>query len=390
VETARDLFDAAPCGILEYQDDGRILAANLGVQRALGYSQEEIAALKFDDLLTVSSRIFHQTHFFPLLRLHGRAEEIYLALKHKEDRPVPMLANAVRGESNGRQRIVCAFMPVHQRQRYEEEILLARRKAEEALNSNEALQRSRAELESRLRELDRNEELLRLNQIMSHDLREPVRKIRTFLGLMLQENVQLLSPNGTFAAQRISASCDRIQSLIQTLQEFLWVDTSEEHVEVVNLEEVLNAARRGIETRAQIRAIPLPAIAGFRSQLKTLFERLLLSAVERAPEGQPVEIEIGCAIVQHNTFRTMPEKYSYADFAQITVRDNGKAFDCRDCNSLFQLLRKSGDGQSHPDLAVCQRIVDNHQGSISLESSERTGTTFTILLPLPGAEGRVL
>jgi phosphoserine phosphatase RsbU/P len=392
VDRLHELFDAAPCGILEFDCQGKISAANAQLLQILGYSAGELESKNFDDLLTVSSRIFHQTHFFPMLKLHGHAEEVYFTLRDKQDKAIPMLTNAsLRGDGLGA-RTVCAFMPVHQRKKYEDEILLARRQAEEALNSNQELTRSRSELESRLRELDhnlamverRNEELLRLNQIMSHDLREPVRKIEAFLGVLLEENRQILNEEGLIAAGRIKAACDRMQNLLQTLQEFFWIDTSNEALALVNLNEVL-AASIASAGRPHVSAVDLPTVQGYPGQLQTLFERLLRSAILRAGDG-PAAIDIGCTIVQQNTFKRFADKYRYADFAQIIVHDNGKPFDCDHCQSLFQLLRKSTEADSHPDLAICQRIIDNHHGSISLQSGREQGATFKFLLPMRLAE----
>jgi phosphoserine phosphatase RsbU/P len=384
----RELFDATPCGILEFDHQGKITAANAHLLQILGYSEPEVEAMRFDDLLTVSSRIFHQTHFFPMLKLHGHAEEVYFSLRDKQDRPIPMLANARLTDHPTGARTVCAFMPVHQRKKYEDEILLARRQAEDALNSNQELMRSRSELETRLRELDhnlamverRNEELLRLNQIMSHDLREPIRKIEAFLGLLLDDAGETLTEDGHNAAGRIKAACARMQNLLQALQEFFWIDTANEPLTLVNLNEVLAAAAANAGGPG-LTAVDLPTVQGYRGQLQTLFERLLRSAVQRATDAAAV-IDIRCTIVQQNTFKRFADKYRYADFAQIIVRDNGKPFDCNNCQSLFQLLRKSTEADSHPDLAICQRIIDNHHGSISLESAGDQGATFKFLLPI--------
>ncbi len=126
------LLDTVPCGFVSFGDDGRILAANATLLRWLGYEPDTLNGRHFETLLPVASRIFYQTHFFPLLKLTGQAEEVYLSLRTAEGGELPMLVNAVRREQNGAFVNDCVFMVVRQRSRYEDEILQARRTAEEA------------------------------------------------------------------------------------------------------------------------------------------------------------------------------------------------------------------------------------------------------------------
>jgi PAS domain-containing protein len=87
--------------------------------------------------LPVSSRIFYQTHFFPLLKMHGVAEEIYLPLHTKAKVVLPVLLNAVRREREGILYNDCVCIPMHQRNQYEDELL----KAKKALQKSEAFVR---------------------------------------------------------------------------------------------------------------------------------------------------------------------------------------------------------------------------------------------------------
>jgi phosphoserine phosphatase RsbU/P len=384
-----DLADAAPCGIVEFTESGAILRANQHLCHQLDYTADEIRSLKFDQILTVSSRIFHQTHFLPLLKLHGHAEEIFLTLRHKSESPIPMLANATLTRRDQRHGvIVCAFIAVPQRGKYEQEILAARRQAEDALHSNAELQTSRAELQKRLLELDanlgalerRNQELTRLGEIFSHDLREPARKISAFTNLIREENFTSLNDASKDALLRIDVACDRISHLLKTLQEFIWIDNDAETPVSVDLREILHGARLAVSGALEVVAGDLPVIHGLSAQLRVLFECLFRSAVARAIDGR-VTVRVTACDVQHNSFRILPGKYNYSDFVQILVADDGASFGCSDCDSLFQLLRKLPEQIAHPDLAICRKIVDNHSGFISLRSPPGEAAVFTILLP---------
>jgi len=126
------LLDTAPCGFVTFSDGGEILAINATLLGWLGYALDTLSGQPVETLMPVASRIFYQTHFFPLLKLTGLVEEVYLTLRTADGGELPVLANAARREQNGGLVNACVFMVVRQRSRYEDEILQARRTAEEA------------------------------------------------------------------------------------------------------------------------------------------------------------------------------------------------------------------------------------------------------------------
>ncbi len=150
-----ELWSSAPCGLLSFTDDGSIEVVNDTLLEMLGYARGELSGGHVETLLTLASRIFCQTHLFPLLRMQGKATEIHLALRSKSGEDVPVLVNAVRAEREGAFVNHCALMLVRERNKYEDELLKAKRAAEDALRSNEELTRARHELEQRALELDR-------------------------------------------------------------------------------------------------------------------------------------------------------------------------------------------------------------------------------------------
>jgi anti-anti-sigma regulatory factor len=127
-----ELLNNAPCGFLSLADDGRLLAVNATLLGWLGYEEGELTGRHFEALLPAGGRIFYQTHFFPLLKLHGRAEEVYLSLRARAGGDVPVLANAARRERGGSAANDCVFVPMRQRRRFEDELLAAKREAEAA------------------------------------------------------------------------------------------------------------------------------------------------------------------------------------------------------------------------------------------------------------------
>ena len=110
------LLDTAPCGFVSFADDGRVLAANATLLEMLGFAPDEVVGQHIEKILTVGARIFYQTHFFPLLRLHGKADEIFFLLRAKTGDDVAAIANAVRRERDSGWVTDCAMLRVRERQ----------------------------------------------------------------------------------------------------------------------------------------------------------------------------------------------------------------------------------------------------------------------------------
>ncbi|TAF04040.1 MAG: response regulator [Nostocales cyanobacterium] len=130
-----ELLNTAPCGFLSFIDDGTIVRINATLLQSLGYKLDEVQERKIESILPVASRIFYQSHFFPLLKLHGKAEEIYFSLKSKQGSNIPMLINGVRRQEEGNFVNDCIFIPIRQRIQYEDEILKAKKAAEVAIRA---------------------------------------------------------------------------------------------------------------------------------------------------------------------------------------------------------------------------------------------------------------
>ena len=130
-----DLYEHAPCAYLSTLPDGTIVKVNTTFLSWTGYTREDLVGLRrFQDLLPVGDRIFYETHFAPLLRLHGHVEEIAAELVVQGDARLPVLVNAVVKKDEHGQPVVIrtAIFDARQRRAYEAQLLAARRRAEEA------------------------------------------------------------------------------------------------------------------------------------------------------------------------------------------------------------------------------------------------------------------
>ena len=391
------LLDTVPCGIISFSDSGAVQFANAVLLDHLRLSRQDLIGSNISSILSAGDRIFYQTHLFPMLRLHGRVDEIFLTFKGGEGRELPVLVNAVRRPHEDAFLNHGVVIPVHRRQKFETELLQARKRAEDALQSNETLMESQRALESRTRDLDRrlsriqhqNAELRRLNRIMAHDLREPLRKMATFADILAAENREELSSSGSDALDRVLASSDRMNDLLSRLQEYLALDSAGEPLTMVNLNNVLESAVETVKRNPEHAGIvitcgSLPKVEGFRRQLVALFTQLFDNAMKFRSTDREPRVKVECAVVQQNSYRSVAEKYRYVDHARITIIDNGMGFEPRFKDYVFEILKKldadsPGLGMG---LAICKKIVANHYGSIMIESEPGAGTTVTVTLPL--------
>jgi sigma-B regulation protein RsbU (phosphoserine phosphatase) len=387
----QDLYKDIPCIYFSACADGRIIEANETLRHALGYTSDELAGRNLESIFTVATRIFQQTHFYPLLQLKGHVEEIYITLNSKDGEDVPVLMNAVRKEKDGQSQFHFAGIVVNKRKKYEDEIIAAKKAAEKALSENTALKAAKEELQNRAEELDRqfvlanqqNHELRQFSHLATHTLQEPVRKLLFFSSQILRTNEEA----GT-AAHKIRQAAEDLDVKLKGLQQYIWLTNEELKWEVMDLALILESARKEVELENPgvsilLESEAIPAIEANRVQMLFLMKELLNNAVRFRKPGSVVNVRIHASTLLLNMFRKLTGKYKYTEFVKLQIQDNGIGFDDTYQAQAFELFRKlhsiSGAGIG---LALCKKIVDNHSGSISLESQQDTGTTVIVFLPL--------
>jgi sigma-B regulation protein RsbU (phosphoserine phosphatase) len=138
------LVDRAPCGYLTTSSDGTIRKANQTFLAMTGYDLLDVIGRRFAELLTVGGRIYHETHYAPMLHMGGTAREIALDVVRRDGSALPVLVNAVADrDPDGRVDVirVAVFDATHRRQ-YERELLRAKQRAEESEARASALART--------------------------------------------------------------------------------------------------------------------------------------------------------------------------------------------------------------------------------------------------------
>ncbi|CAL9544200.1 hypothetical protein SUDANB145_04287 [Streptomyces sp. enrichment culture] len=140
-DSAEELYESAPCGYLSTLMDGTIAKVNATLLGWLGLEREAVVGrMRFTDLLTVGGKLYHETHFAPLLRMQGEVSGIALEIRQADGGRIPVLVSSVvkHGSTGESLLIRSTVFDARQRRAYEEELLRARKEAEEARAEAEA------------------------------------------------------------------------------------------------------------------------------------------------------------------------------------------------------------------------------------------------------------
>ena len=144
-DDAEQLYDRAPCGYLTTTPDGTLVKVNETFLGIAGRTREELVGRRsFADLLTAGGRIYHETHYAPLLQMHGTAREVAFEIARPDGQRVPVLVNAVLDVDNdgGPSVVRVAVFDATQRREYERELLRAKQRAEQSEVRARALART--------------------------------------------------------------------------------------------------------------------------------------------------------------------------------------------------------------------------------------------------------
>jgi PAS domain S-box-containing protein len=428
------LLDTAPCGWLSIADDGTVSLCNRTLLELLGYDRETVVGRHIDALLTVGSRIFYQTHFFPLLRLRGRAEEIFLLLRCSDGSDLGVLVNAARRERDGAWVTDCVLLRIVERRKFEDALLRAKREAEEARavaeasqrelsQANEVLEQQAVELEVTQQQLEEqsaeleaqseelrttNDELLdrtealeearaaaeRANRAkseflatMSHELRTPLNAIAGYVQLMQLDVYGPLTDQQRDALDRVHRSQRHLLRLINDVLNLSRIEAGrlEYRLEPVAVRQLVDAVLPMVEPQLEARGlswsveVPGDLVArADRDKAEQVLLNLLSNASKFTPPGGQVRIEGA---------RDGPGQ----ERVVLRVQDSGVGIPRNRLAEVFEPFvqvdtshtrRSEGTGLG---LAISRDLARGMHGDLAAESEEGRGSTFTLALPAHGS-----
>jgi signal transduction histidine kinase len=237
------------------------------------------------------------------------------------------------------------------------------------------------ELLNNINELQRsNRQLEEFAHATSHDLKEPVRKIQVFIGQLKHEIEGRLNEAELKNLERVENAAKRMRMLIDDLLSYSQLHQKPPQKENIDLNEVIKQAMIDLDLvatqkKASIYFDHLPIVQGYERQLQQAFQNLLSNAIKYGKKDVAPVIKI----------RSGKLKEDGKLFHFIDVIDNGIGFNPEYSDKIFQMFARLHDKNSYEGtgigLAIVKKIVENHDGKISVESKPDIGSSFKILLP---------
>lgn len=241
----------------------------------------------------------------------------------------------------------------------------------------------------RTKELQRsNDDLQQFAHVASHDLKEPVRKIKTFLSRLEDRLDGKLDESSTKFIERIHVAADRMFNMIDGVLAYSKINADSQKTTLVDLNEIIRNIETDLEIALQrshgkILYQNLPKLEGASVLLYQLFYNLINNSIKFAQETIPPIISISAEIINDQD----------KSFALISLEDNGIGFDSNQTNHIFETFtrlnpkdRYEGTGLG---LSLCKKIAERHGGSISASGTPNQGAVFTIKLPLEQNENDI-
>jgi PAS domain S-box-containing protein len=411
-----ELLNHAPCGFISFADDGTITLVNDTLLEMIGYEHGELVGRAIENIFSIGTRIFYQTHFFPLIRMHGHAEEIFLILRCKDGSDAGVLANAMRKERAGVVAIDCIFIRVRERQKFEAELIRARKDAEVAneelrvsqeqlVSANYELERQAAELEISSEELqvlndqmeERMIELERLKEVadeasraksnflamMSHELRTPLNAIAGYAQILEMGIQGPVSEPQIQSLQRIQQSQRHLLRLVNEILNLSRIEAGQVDYELTDIagRDLISRITPLVEPQMQQSAITLvievPADIILHCDVDKTHQiliNLLSNATKFTPSG-------GVITIRANRSGERQENVT------VSVSDTGIGIPQDMLTTIFDPFvqvesspSRRGEGTGL-GLAISRDLAQGMNGTLTATSTPGAGSTFYLTLP---------
>ncbi len=254
--------------------------------------------------------------------------------------------------------------------------------------------KNETELEKKQMELEiSNQQLEQFAHVASHDMKEPIRKIKTFSNLLESELGFLLTENGRKYLSKINSAADRLQSMVEGVLNFAIAGSIRDTFEDVDLNGILFDIENDLEVlikqkKAVIAYEKLPELHGAQFLIYQLFYNLIYNSLKFSKETEQPVIAIRANEIDNPVINDNPDNTHTWRYIKVQLKDNGIGFNQQHASEIFKTFtrlhnrsRFEGTGLG---LSLCKKIMDRHNGFIKAEGEEGVGATIIMLFPVQG------
>lgn len=257
------------------------------------------------------------------------------------------------------------------------------------LLANKELEARNAAIEHQANELRlANKELETFTYISSHDLQEPLRKIQTFMTIMIESEKDNLSERGQRNCQRVWDAAERMRQLIESLLAFSHTNVTERKFEPTDLNLIIEDVRNElndilIDRKAIVEAqLCIAQVIPF--QFTQLMQNLISNSLKFSRPDVPSHIRINSRIATGSDLK-VPKLNPKSEYCHICFEDNGIGFDSSFNEKIFEVFQRLHSRDVYEGtgigLSIVKKIVDNHNGYITANGKVMQGATFDIYIP---------
>ena len=359
----RSLFDLSHDGVVFAALDGTVEEANPAYLGMLGYDLHEIVSKTYQQLTPPRWAAMEAGIVEAQLLSRGYTDEYEKEYIRKDGSvfPVAVRAILVRDETGKPVRLM-GFV----------------RDITEQKQAKEALERHALDLARS------NEELEQFAYVASHDLQEPLRKIRAFGALLADEKQENLDDEGQQYIDFMTDAAARMQTLVSDLLALSRVTTAAHPFENLALSEVFDTVLSDLsvaleEAEGEVDVAATPTIEADRTQMEQLFRNLIGNGLKFRRPGVAPRVTVRMAEEAQPLVATPGPAYT------IVVTDNGIGFESSLGSKLFQPFKRLHARHQYEGagigLAICEKIVLRHHGRIAASGTPGEGAAFTVTLP---------
>jgi PAS domain S-box-containing protein len=348
-ERFRLVVESAPNAMVLVNVQGDISLVNEQAEKLFGYHRSELFGKKIEILIPERFRKHHpdfRNMFFskPQTRSMGAGRDLFAVRKDEKEIPVEIGLNPI--ETTEGNMVLASIIDITERK--EQEIII----------------KKQVQLESK------NKELEQFAYIASHDLQEPLRTVSNFAIALEEDYGTQLDDNAKRYLSSIHRATKRMSALIRALLDFSLLGRYR-NLTYVDLKKIIGDTISDLEsvihsTGTMIRFGEMPSLLVYETEMRQLFQNMILNAIKFRKKEIPPEIYIGA--------QKLNDKW------KISLHDNGIGIDPIHYERIFQIFQRLHNENEYDGygigLANCKKIVELHEGEIWVESMSGKGTTF--------------